>query len=319
MTREEINLHNREWFKKTYDSLIESRKYRGTTKKPGDGFNRHHIIPKCLGGTNDLDNIVLLTFREHIIAHQLLHRIYPDNNSLTYAFLRMIQSSHSDRKDNRYKTDKNGNKIPFTTRELEELKKKSSKHLSKVNTGKRHTEETKKKISLNKKGKTYGIDVRLKLSEIRMGHEVSQETKDKISKARVGIEFTEEHKNKLSNYRKGISLSEEAKEKISGKNNKSSKTIIDPTGMEFVSKKECSKFHNICIEKLNKLLNDESSGFRYKDPMMQGSNRFSYKIKDPEGRIFNSLVQCSKFYNRDKKTIKNWIENHPEKGFSYIS
>lgn len=58
--------NNLNWFKKTYDSLIESRRFRGTTKRRKDGYNRHHIVPKCLGGTNELSNIVLLTFREHI-------------------------------------------------------------------------------------------------------------------------------------------------------------------------------------------------------------------------------------------------------------
>jgi hypothetical protein len=33
---------------------------------------RHHIVPRCLGGSNKSDNIVRLTDREHYICHQLL-------------------------------------------------------------------------------------------------------------------------------------------------------------------------------------------------------------------------------------------------------
>ncbi len=33
---------------------------------------RHHIIPRSLGGTNDADNLVKLTIREHFICHRLL-------------------------------------------------------------------------------------------------------------------------------------------------------------------------------------------------------------------------------------------------------
>lgn len=33
---------------------------------------RHHIIPKSIGGTNDTSNIAILTYREHFIAHWLL-------------------------------------------------------------------------------------------------------------------------------------------------------------------------------------------------------------------------------------------------------
>ena len=36
----------------------------------------HHIIPKCMGGSDDASNIVDLTAREHYIAHILLAKIY---------------------------------------------------------------------------------------------------------------------------------------------------------------------------------------------------------------------------------------------------
>ena len=45
----------------------------------------HHIIPKCMQGTDVKDNLVLLTAREHYLAHQLLVKMYPDNNKLVYA------------------------------------------------------------------------------------------------------------------------------------------------------------------------------------------------------------------------------------------
>ena len=36
----------------------------------------HHIIPKALGGSNDKDNLVKLTYAEHIKAHELLFKTY---------------------------------------------------------------------------------------------------------------------------------------------------------------------------------------------------------------------------------------------------
>lgn len=33
---------------------------------------KHHVIPKCLGGTNDKSNIAVLTAREHFVCHLLL-------------------------------------------------------------------------------------------------------------------------------------------------------------------------------------------------------------------------------------------------------
>ena len=50
----------------------------------------HHIIPRCLGGSNEKENLVALTPEEHYVAHQLLVKIYPDNSSLTYAALKMV-------------------------------------------------------------------------------------------------------------------------------------------------------------------------------------------------------------------------------------
>lgn len=45
----------------------------------GDYLEKHHIIPRCMGGTDDKNNIVLLTGRAHYIAHLLLIKMYPNN------------------------------------------------------------------------------------------------------------------------------------------------------------------------------------------------------------------------------------------------
>lgn len=36
----------------------------------------HHILPKALGGSNDVNNLVKLTFTEHVQAHELLFKAY---------------------------------------------------------------------------------------------------------------------------------------------------------------------------------------------------------------------------------------------------
>lgn len=40
--------------------------------KPNGYYERHHIIPRSLGGTDDNDNIAFLTVREHYLVHLLL-------------------------------------------------------------------------------------------------------------------------------------------------------------------------------------------------------------------------------------------------------
>lgn len=66
-----------------YSLLIFRAKNRKLN--PLEYYEKHHIIPKCLGGSDDNDNIVLLTGREHFIAHQLLVRIHLNNHSLIRA------------------------------------------------------------------------------------------------------------------------------------------------------------------------------------------------------------------------------------------
>lgn len=52
---------------------------------------RHHIIPKCLGGTNRKTNLVRLTYREHFLCHWLLCKIHSDNHKLKAAFAKMLE------------------------------------------------------------------------------------------------------------------------------------------------------------------------------------------------------------------------------------
>ena len=59
-------------------------------------FERHHIIPKSLGGSNDRENLVLLTAREHYICHLLLIKMCVSKKhyrKMLYAFNRIINKS----------------------------------------------------------------------------------------------------------------------------------------------------------------------------------------------------------------------------------
>ena len=61
----------------------------------GKIYERHHIKPKCVGGTDDIYNLVDLTPREHYIAHRLLAEEYPEEEKIVCAwhFMSVIKQS----------------------------------------------------------------------------------------------------------------------------------------------------------------------------------------------------------------------------------
>ena len=70
----------------TYYRLVD--RARGKTKSINDGNQTHHILPRCLGGTNSPDNLVVLTYKEHRVAHRLLTKMVSGSNryKMLYAY-----------------------------------------------------------------------------------------------------------------------------------------------------------------------------------------------------------------------------------------
>ena len=63
-----------------YFKIIENSKNRilsSSIKK-----EIHHILPKSLGGTNDNENLAVLTLKEHWICHRLLVKFLKDKNHI---------------------------------------------------------------------------------------------------------------------------------------------------------------------------------------------------------------------------------------------
>jgi hypothetical protein len=78
---------------RVYEDLIAKARNRDI-----EGYvERHHIIPKCLGGGDEKDNLVSLTPEEHYVAHQLLVKIHKGNLKLVKAAAMMIPSRKSNK------------------------------------------------------------------------------------------------------------------------------------------------------------------------------------------------------------------------------
>jgi len=168
-----------------YNLLIE----RARTRVLDSYAEKHHVIPRCMGGPNNKENIVSLTGREHFVAHLLLIKIYPANPKLVCAAVKM--------RGNRKYYQNN-------SRLYEWLRIRHSKAVSELLTGVPKTKEHCKNISESGKGKHSASK--------------SQTHKDKISKAHIGKKrenFSQEWKNNLSKSLKGRILSEEHIKKLS--------------------------------------------------------------------------------------------------------
>lgn len=64
-----------------YFKIIEKAKQRQLIKVKGDNYQNHHIVPRCLGGTDDISNIIALTYKEHRVCHCLLIRMVDDTKA----------------------------------------------------------------------------------------------------------------------------------------------------------------------------------------------------------------------------------------------
>lgn len=76
-------------YKRIYESIIKKAKNEDRRKGIGIYYESHHIIPKCLGGSDSKDNRVLLTAKEHFVCHKLLAKIYPSNTKVIYGLVAM--------------------------------------------------------------------------------------------------------------------------------------------------------------------------------------------------------------------------------------
>jgi hypothetical protein len=59
-------------YTKVYYRIISRSLERNHLKERNDGFQTHHIIPRCFGGTDSADNLAVLTYKEHRVCHRLL-------------------------------------------------------------------------------------------------------------------------------------------------------------------------------------------------------------------------------------------------------
>ena len=114
-------------YKRIYDQMIKFAQRRdrpdGYSKKYRlYGHDIHHIIPKSLGGTDDAENLVYLTYKEHYVAHHLLAKYAGDK--MRYAFFQMSHNTKKYKATSSQMSD--ARKLKSLTKFTEESRKKMS-------------------------------------------------------------------------------------------------------------------------------------------------------------------------------------------------
>ncbi len=165
-------------YSKWYYNLMESRSKLNRVKTAEIYYESHHIIPRSMDGSDDPENLVLLSAREHYIAHILLTK-FTKGKSLfkMLAAWNMMSNFNKKYKSNLYEETrlkfvksisgvnhpsfkiKKGEHHLSNIPHSEERKLNQSKNrMGSGNPfyGKTHTKETRKKMSKSGKGKSKG-------------------------------------------------------------------------------------------------------------------------------------------------------------------
>ena len=143
---------------------------------------KHHIIPRCIGGSNHKENIVSLTAREHFVCHLLLTKMTTGKvkQAMCWAVGKFAQVNKNQQRN-------------FTSWEYQKIRE----NISFARTGKKHSDESRKKMSEKAKGRTPWNKGKTGVQE----H--SAESNKKRSETLKGRIRTEEFCQKVSNGKKG--------------------------------------------------------------------------------------------------------------------
>ena len=183
-------------YRRVYMNLILSRQLMGRKKRKNTHsdyiyYENHHILPQCFGGTNDPENLVLLTAKEHFISHLLLIKCYEDSemkSSMQRAITMMCLNGDCTKRilsASQYAlARKMSNGLKFT--------EKHRQNLSAATKGVPKSEKHKEALSKAHKGKP----------NPNKGKKQAPELFEIYSKARKGLKRSEAIKQAMSEQRK---------------------------------------------------------------------------------------------------------------------
>lgn len=175
-------------YQRIYDQIItRAQSSERKRVKGGTYFEKHHILPKCLGGSNLSTNKVLLTAREHYICHKLLVEIYIENRKILHSYRSMIYRKSGGQVRDYIISARDFERARITYNNFTTLHGGPRK-------GMINSQEHNKKISEAHVGMKGSELTRQKIGNIHRGKVMSAESKRKMSVARSGDHHWSYHK-----------------------------------------------------------------------------------------------------------------------------
>lgn len=255
-------------YQKIYDDICKRGQVRVLSK---DIYTeKHHIIPRCLGGSDEKSNLTGLTAKEHYLVHLILARkLYPQNSKLWFALHRMIYSCNEFQE--RY--------IP-SGKIYEMLKLEVNRKLSEMgryNLGKTWEELygieratlMKLECSIRMQNQITSDEMREHRRQRRLGKIASAETKLLIGKS------SSERQQGEKNVMFGKNHSEKSKKQMSVNSRKKFDENAEPINLDLMNRS-----HPSCI-----------------------------KVFDPEtNKIFDSMKIAALYLNISANCVTNWVK-----------
>lgn len=221
------------WHRGVYKLLIEKAQSAKRTRADGY-FENHHIIPQSFGGTRKFDNMVLLTAREHFVAHTLLERMFTGKKYFQMAnALNRLSSGGMKKgriKSRQYEMAKRRFSEMLRVKPRDPCSEETKRKIGDANRGRTASDETRRLMSEARRGKGFGMknwtwegkkhseETKRKISEAVKSR--SREVIDRISAKQVGRKLSDETKTKISMAKigkPGKPMSDETKAKIAAK------------------------------------------------------------------------------------------------------
>lgn len=128
---------------KNYNDLMESCKNKNRKRGDGNYYERHHIKPKSIFPelSKDPNNLVLLTAREHYIAHLLLTKIYSEGENHRKMVCALYFMINGNKKHFKHFHDK-----VKSSKEYERIRREYGEVARQRNTGTKRTAEQKQNM-----------------------------------------------------------------------------------------------------------------------------------------------------------------------------